>query len=128
MKNQNDLFVIIGCSLVAIIATVVMFFMKREPVAPPAPQAVLVTNPVYPDGGKPSMAASLSGGSNSSAGGFGGMMGGMGGMMGGRGPGGPGGMGGPGGPPNMPMMGGVSGMGAGPGAPGSGSKRGLARG
>jgi hypothetical protein len=118
MKNQNDLICIVGCSLVAIIATVVMFFMKREPVQPAQPQAVITTPPAYATNTQPSMAASLSGGSNS-AGGFGGMMGGRGGpgMMGMGGPG----MGG--GKPGAMGMGG----GPGPSMPGSGrGKRSIA--
>jgi hypothetical protein len=99
MKNQNDLICIVGCSLVAIIATVIMFFMKREPVQPAAPTAVLTATPTFPGNTQPAMASSLSGGS-SSAGGFGGMMGGRGmgpGMGMGMGRGGAGV--GPGGPP-----------------------------
>jgi len=121
MKNQNDLICIVGCSLVAIIAAVVMFFMKREPIAPGPPQAVNLAAPTFPTNTQPTMAASLPGGGGSSGGGFGGF-GGFGGgggggksaMMGGgmaRGIGGPG-MGGP--PPGMPGA--------------AGGKRGIARG
>ena len=80
MKNQNDLICIVGCSLVAIIATVIMFFMKRDPVQPGAPQAVITTTPTFPTNTQPVMAASLPGGGSSGAGGFGGMGGGMGDM------------------------------------------------
>ena len=128
MKNQNDLICIVGCSLVAIIATVIMFFMKRDPVLPAAPQTVLTATPAYPTNANVTMSASLpGGGSSSGAGGFGGGFGGgfpgMGGRGGRGGPGMPGaGMVGPCGPP--PGVGGPP-----PGIPGSaGNKRGLARG
>jgi len=124
MKNQNDLICIVGCSLVAIIATVIMFFMKREPVQPGPPQSVITTTPAYATNTAPVMSASLSGGSNS-AGGFGGMGGPMGGMRGGMGMGMGGGSTvrvGPGGPP--PGVGGPP-----PGIPGSGGgKRSIAKG
>jgi len=101
MKNQNDLICIVGCGLVALIAAVVMFFMKRDPISPPAPTAVITATPTYP-AGTVVMAPALSGGSSMAGGG---------------------GFGGPGGPP--PGMGGPGGMSAGKSrnfgkAPGSG--------
>ena len=120
MKNQNDLICIVVCSVLAVVGAVVMFFMKREPVAPAPPQAVLTADPTYPTGAGSTWANSLPGGSNSSAGGFAG----FGGGMGPGGMGGPGGMrGGPGGPPpgiGMPPGATAGGMG--------GGKRALAKG
>ena len=81
MKNQNDIIVIGVCAFLSIVAGLCMFFMKREPIAPPAPTAVITSAPTYPTNPAPVMAASLSGGSNSGAGGGGASpnMGGMGG-------------------------------------------------
>jgi len=79
MKNQNDLIVIGVCVLLSITAALCMFFMKREPIQPAAPTAVITTPPTYPTNTQPVMAAGLSGGSST------GMGGGMGGAMGGPG-------------------------------------------
>jgi len=119
MKNQNDLICIVVCSVLAVVGAVVMFFMKREPVAPAPPQAVLTADPTYPTGGATTWANSLPGGSNSSAGGFAGFGGGMGGPGGGMGRGGPF-AGGP--PPGVGMPPGMTAGGMGSG------KRALAKG
>ena len=97
MKNQNDIIVIGVCAFLSIVAALCMFFMKREPIAPPAPTAVITSAPTYPTNTAPAMAASLSGGSNAGGSAMGGGFGG--GMMGG--------MGGP--PPGVQMMGGRAG-------------------
>lgn len=46
MKNQNDLIVAGAVVLVCIGVSLAFFFQKREPVAPPAPQSVVVTDAV----------------------------------------------------------------------------------
>ena len=99
MKNQNDLIVIGVCGVLAIAAALIMFFTKREPVAPAPGSPVVTTSLAYPQGGEPALGLALPAGSGS-AGGMGGMGGGM---------GGPGGMSGG----KMGFMGGMGGMGGG---------------
>lgn len=44
MKNQNDLIVAGAVILVCIAVSLAFFFQKREPVAPPAPASVTITD------------------------------------------------------------------------------------
>jgi len=115
MKNQNDLIVIGVCGVLAIAAALIMFFTKREPIAPAPAQAVVTTKLAYPSGGDPAMGLALPAGSAAAAGGGGGgaaggmnsgkaafmagggMAGGMGGGGGARGPK----LGAPGGAPHV---------------------------
>jgi hypothetical protein len=97
MKNQNDLIFSIVGAVLGIGFSVAFFFMKRDPVSPPAPQQVVTAQLAYP-AAAPVVANGLPGGGGSSGGGsspFGG--------------GSPFGAGGP--PPGM------GGMGAGGGRP-----------
>ncbi|AIE85644.1 hypothetical protein [Fimbriimonas ginsengisoli] len=88
MKNQNDLIVMIVAIVLGIGFSLAFFFMKRDPVAPAAPQQV-VTTPLALPGADPVMGNSLSGGGTGGAGG-----GGFGGFGGPGGPAGRGGFGG----------------------------------
>jgi len=105
MKNQNDLIFSIVAAVIGLGIAIACFFMKGEPVAPPAPQTVVTTTSslTFP-AVEPTMANGLPGGGSS----MGGMGGGMGmgmGMARGKGPSAMG-RGGPGGAP----AGGGSGM------------------
>lgn len=100
MKNQNDLIISIVAAVLGIGFSIAFFFMKRDPVTPAAPQAVVTTPLVYPaplpvmSSGLPSASGGGGGGSPFGGGGFGGSGGFSLPGKGGRG-GGP--MGGPGG-------------------------------
>src|SRR4051812_22690755 len=107
MKNQNDLIVMIVAIVLGIGFSLAFFFMKRDPVSPPAPQQVVVT-PLALPGAEPVMANTLSGGGNAAGGAMGS-------------PGGPpAGFGGPGGPPS-----GLAGPGSIPRGAGGGKGRAI---
>ncbi len=50
MKNQNDLIISIVAIVLALIIAGVCFGTKREPVAQPAPEVVILTPPALPQG------------------------------------------------------------------------------
>jgi hypothetical protein len=63
MKNQNDLIVMIVAIVLGIGFSLAFFFMKREPIAPPAPQQVVTTKLQLP-AAEPQWANGLPGGGN----------------------------------------------------------------
>jgi two-component system, OmpR family, sensor kinase len=100
MKNQNDLIISIVAAVLGIGVSVACFFMKREPVAPAAPSAVVTTALALP-AADPVMGNSLPSGGSAGGTGGGGFPGGGfpgGGFPGGGFPGGGRGAGGGSGP------------------------------
>lgn len=82
MKNQNDLIVSIVSVVLALIVAGVCFGTKREPVAPAAPEQVLVAPPAMPatavkmGNALPGASQNQTGGAGPAAGGGGGAGGG----------------------------------------------------
>ena len=97
MKNQNDIIFSVTAIVVALIVATVLFFTKREPVAPAPPTQVNLTPPQLPTG-EIVMSDGLPSGSTSGS--AGGAPAGLGaGRAGGGKMGGPQGVGGPSGGP-----------------------------
>jgi len=75
VKNQNDLIISIVSVVLALIIAGICFGTKRKPVAPAAPEVVVVTKPQLPTSDV-KMANGLPGASQNTPGGFGGARGG----------------------------------------------------
>lgn len=87
MKNQNDLIISIVAIVLALIIAGVCFGTKREPATIAAPEKVVLTPPVLPQGDVV-MTNALPGGGSTSGGGAVGGGGSMGGLVGAAGMGG----------------------------------------